>query len=216
MSGAAPPQSQAAPRRQNAPLVLPTTEKVLVIDLEATCWVNNASRPAGEQSEIIEVGWALLNVLSNTLLRTGTILVKPIHSSVSKFCTQLTTITQEMVDTEGVTLKEAFDFLVDELGSKDLSWASYGDWDKKMVRQECKVFNLPYPFGKTYTNIEALFKELYSGHRGDYGMATVYKAVLGKQIEGTHHRGGDDAKNIAVMLGELLKMRSQSRCNIEQ
>jgi len=196
-------------RRQDAPLALPATENVLVIDLEATCWESNAAKPADEEHEIIEVGWALLDVPSNGLLRTGTILVKPIHSRVSPFCTRLTTITQEMVETEGVTLKEAFDLLVDELGSKCVSWASYGAYDKNMVRRQCKVFGLEYPFGETHTNVKTLFKELYRGHRGNYGMATAYKAVFHKPIEGTHHRGGDDAKNIAVMLGELLKMRNK-------
>ena len=196
-------------RRQDAPLVLPTTERVLVIDLEATCWESGAARPADEQHEIIEVGWALLDVQSNTLVRTGTVLVKPIRSRVSAFCTQLTTITQEMVDGEGVTLKEAFDLLVDELGSKSMSWASYGEYDKNMVRRQCGVFGLEYPFGETHTNVKTLFKELYSGHRGDYGMASAYKAVFGKQIEGTHHRGGDDARNIAVMLGALLASMSK-------
>lgn len=179
---------------------------MLVIDLEATCWESNKAKPADEENEIIEVGWALLDVPSNGLLRTGTILVKPIHSRVSAFCTQLTTITHEMVETEGVTLQEAFDFLVDELGSKSVSWASYGEYDKKMVRRQCGVFGLEYPFGETqtHTNVKTLFKELYKGHRGDYGMASAYRVVLGQRIEGTHHRGGDDAKNIAVMLGALL------------
>lgn len=208
-------QPESAPRNQYyksrrdgpPPLVLPRTEKVLVIDLEATCWESNSSKPADEQNEIIEVGWALLDVPSNTLVRTGTILVKPIHSRVSSFCTQLTTITQEMVDTEGVTLKEAFDYLVDELGSKNMSWASYGEYDRNMVRRQCGVFGLAYPFGETHTNVKTLFKELYKGHRGNYGMATAYKAVFGKPIEGTHHRGGDDARNIGVMLGALLKKK---------
>lgn len=194
-------------RRQDAPLVLPTTEKVLVVDLEATCWENKAAKPGNEQAEIIEVGWALLDVPSNALLRTGTILVKPVHSRVSEFCTELTTITQAMVDGEGVTLKEAFEFLVDELGSKSVSWASYGEYDKNMVRRQCEVFGLEYPFGETHTNVKTVFKDVYRGHRGNYGMASAYRVVFGKPIEGTHHRGGDDARNIAVMLGALLKKR---------
>jgi inhibitor of KinA sporulation pathway (predicted exonuclease) len=177
---------------------------VLVIDLEATCWESNKAKPADEENEIIEVGWALLDARSNVLDRTGTILVKPIRSRVSGFCTELTTITQEMVEREGVTLKEAFDFLVDGLGSKGVSWASYGEYDKKMVRRQCEVFGLEYPFGETHTNVKTLFKSVYRGHRGDYGMAKAYKAMFSKQIEGTHHRGGDDAKNIGVMLGALL------------
>ena len=60
----------------------------------------------------------------------GTILVTPVKSRVSAFCTQ------EMVDEEGVTPKEAFEFLVKELHSKKISWASYGEYDKNMVRKQ--------------------------------------------------------------------------------
>lgn len=187
-------------------LILPVTDAVLVIDLEATCWDKHPP-PLGEQSEIIEVGWALLDVPSNHLTRTGTILVKPVKSHVSAFCTQLTTITQEMVDEEGVTLKGAFEFLVKELGSKKISWASYGEHDKNMARKQCRIFGLDYPFRDVHTNVKTLFKLRYSDYRGSCGMDAAYKKVMGKEIEGTHHKGGDDAKNIATMLGTLLNTK---------
>ena len=129
---------------QVPPLILPVTDSVLVVDLEATCWEKEPP-PSGEQYEIIEVGWALLDVPSNHLTRAGTILVKPVKSRVSAFCTRLTTITQEMVDEQGITLKETFEFLVKELDSKKISWASYGEYDKKMVRKQCGLFGLDYP-----------------------------------------------------------------------
>jgi inhibitor of KinA sporulation pathway (predicted exonuclease) len=179
------------PQRQDARLVLPTTNTVLVIDLEATCWESKESKPADEEHEIIEVGWALLDVRANALVRTGTMLVRPVRSRVSEFCTGLTTITQEMVDSSGVTLKEAFDFLVDSLGSKELSWASYGEYDKEMVRRQCGVFGLEYPFGETHTNVKTVFKTVYKGRKGSgLGMARAYAAVFKRPIEGTHHRGG--------------------------
>jgi inhibitor of KinA sporulation pathway (predicted exonuclease) len=193
-------------KRQNPPLILPVTDAVLVIDLEATCWDKQPS-PPGEQSEIIEVGWALLAVPSNHLTQTGTILVKPVKSRVSAFCTQLTSITQEMVDEEGVTLKGAFEFLVNELDSKKISWASYGEYDKNMVRKQCSIFGLDYPFGDVHTNVKTLFKLRYSNYKGSYRMDAAYRRVMGKEIEGTHHRGGDDAKNIATMLGTLLNTK---------
>jgi inhibitor of KinA sporulation pathway (predicted exonuclease) len=193
-------------KRQNAPLILPVTDSVLVVDLEATCW-DKQPPPPGEQNEIIEVGWALLDVPSNHLTRTGTTLVKPIKSRVSTFCTQLTTITQEMVDEEGVTLKEAFEFLVKELDSKKISWASYGAYDRNMVRKQCGIFGLDYPFGSVHTNVKTLFNERYKDHKGSCGMSDIYRRVMGKEIEGIHHRGGDDAKNIATMLGTLLNMK---------
>ena len=192
-------------KRYDPPLILPVTDAVLVVDLEATCW--DTPPPPGEQNEIIEVGWALLDVPSNHVGRTGTILVKPVKSRVSAFCTQLTTITQEMVDEEGVTLKAAFEFLKKELDSKKISWASYGEYDKNMVRKQCSIFGLRYPFGDVHTNVKTLFKLRYRDYKGYYRMDAAYRRVMGKEIEGTHHRGGDDAKNIAMMLGTILNTK---------
>src|SRR5258706_2885487 len=196
--GVAPNRNQYR-RRQDAPLVLPTTEKVLVIDLEATCWESNEAKPAKEENEIIEVGWALLDVPTNALVRTGTLLVKPIHSRVSAFCTQLTTITKEMVETEGVTLKEAFDFLVGELGSKSVSWVSYGEYISTWAAAVRGVW-VEHPFGEADTNVKTVFKEVYRGQQGNYGVATAYKAVMGKPTSPRSRR----PKEYRDMFGALL------------
>lgn len=52
--------------------------------------------------------------------------------------------------------------------------------------------------------MKALFRKCCSDYRGNYGLKAVYKMAIGKEIEATHHRGGDDATNIATMLGTLL------------
>jgi len=64
-----------------------------VVDVEATCW--EGEPPAGQHSEIIEIGIVVLNL--ETLERTGkrSVMVRPEHSEVSAFCTRLTGITPE-------------------------------------------------------------------------------------------------------------------------
>ena len=105
----------------------------------------------------------------------GTILVMPVKSRVSAFCTQ------EMVD-EGVTPKEAFEFLVKGLHSKKISWASYGEYDKNMLRKQGGMFELDCPFGSVYTNVKTLFKKRYSEYKGNLGMEAAYKAVMPKPV----------------------------------
>ncbi|PVG02988.1 hypothetical protein CPB86DRAFT_779865 [Serendipita vermifera] len=110
--------------RRDAPAdqVWPTESHMLVVDLEATCW--NGPKPPGEDNEIIEIGWALINLKANppTIEQNGTYLVKPTRSKVSDFCTELTTITPQLLDEEGMTLKEAYDKLREEVDSKSYSW----------------------------------------------------------------------------------------------
>ena len=77
------------------------TNKIIIIDLEATCW--EGIPPQGEVSEIIEIGICLLDTLTGEISDNRGILVKPTHSKISPFCTQLTTITPELVAREGVS-----------------------------------------------------------------------------------------------------------------
>lgn len=74
---------------------------------------------------------------------------------------------------------------------------SWGDYDKNMINRQCKAFQVDSPFNPSHFNIKALFKSVYPDSEGGYGMATAFKSIMGRNIEGTHHRGGDDAKNIA-------------------
>jgi len=172
---------------------------ILVVDVEATCW--EGSPPPGEQNEIIEVGWAVLDVPDGVVVQNGTVLVKPERSRVSAFCTQLTTLTQEQVD-GGVSFGEVCRFLEEELASKAGTWASYGAYDRRQFARQCESFSVPYPFSDTHLNVKNLFA-LVHGLQREVGMAATMQ-ILGRDLHGTHHRAGDDALNIAGILAELI------------
>lgn len=175
-----------------------THNTVLVVDVEATCW--QGSPPPGEQSEIIEVGWCLLDTAVGAIEDSGTILVRPQRSKVSAFCTELTTLTPAQVN-GGVSFAEACAFLMDALDSRSLTWASYGDYDRKQFVRQCEAFGVPYPFGETHINVKTLFAAGHDLPR-PVGMAGALR-ILGLPLEGTHRRGGDDARNIARILAHV-------------
>ena len=80
-------------------------DHVLVIDIESTCW-DGGFPPRGEANDIIEIGLTRLELSSGRRLEKRSILVRPERSKVSPFCTELTTLTQEQVDT-GILFKDA-------------------------------------------------------------------------------------------------------------
>jgi inhibitor of KinA sporulation pathway (predicted exonuclease) len=171
---------------------------VLVVDLETTCW--EGPLPPGQENEIIEIGICFLNVASGERLRKESLIVKP-KSQISPFCTKLTTLTQADVD-RGIPLADACAALV-KMGSKNHVWASYGDFDRRQFEKECRSKNIPYPFGNTHWNVKNLFA-LRRKLAREVGMAEALE-MLKIPLEGTHHRGGDDAYNIAAILAELLR-----------
>lgn len=176
-------------------------DKITVVDIEATCWNGNA--PEGMVSDIIEIGICLLDVNTGEISDNRGIIVKPERSTVSDFCTELTTITPELVDREGISYKEACAILRKEYQTQSRAWASFGAYDLKQFQRQCGDLGIGYPFGPSHINVKTLFAlKNKLGH--EVGMDGALKS-LKIPLEGTHHRGVDDANNIAKILREILR-----------
>lgn len=172
---------------------------IIVVDIECTCW--DGPNPPDQENEIIEVGICRLNPHTGERASKRSILVKPERSTVSPFCTQLTTLTQEQVDT-GISFAAACLQIEREYKTRQRVWASYGDYDRQMFERQCAARGVQYPFNASHLNVKTLFT-LLRGMRHDVGMATAMQ-LMGLTLEGTHHRGDDDAWNVALMLAKLV------------
>ena len=174
-------------------------DQILVVDLECTCW--DGETPPGQSGEIIEVGICLLDTTTLTRSSKESILVRPQRSQISPFCTQLTTLTQEQVET-GITFEQACNRLRKEYNAGDRTWASYGDFDRRQFEHQCQETGVRYPFGKTHLNVKNL---LWLALNEPYELGMQHAlARVNLPLEGTHHRGVDDAWNIAELLAWLL------------
>ena len=174
-------------------------DQIIVVDVESTCWEKRP--PAGQESEIIEIGICTVDVTSGRRLEKQSILVRPEYSTVSKFCTQLTTLTQEQVE-KGIAFQEACSILKKKYLSKERIWASYGDYDRLQFERQCRARNISYPFGPGHINVKSLLAIIHALPR-EIGMSEALE-LLNLPLSGVHHRAGDDAWNIAHILSELL------------
>lgn len=175
-------------------------DKIIIVDLEATCW-EGFDAPQGQQNEIIEIGVCLLDPKAAEVTEKRSILVKPLESDISEFCTNLTSITQEMVDTQGIAFDAACKILETEYDSRNRLWASWGSFDRKFFFKQCKRRDVRYPMSKKHANLKRVFQDNY-GQR--MGLARALAASHIEQI-GTAHRGDDDAYNTAVLLNHLMQ-----------
>ncbi|MEL6109977.1 MAG: 3'-5' exonuclease [Planctomycetota bacterium] len=176
-------------------------EIILVVDLESTCW--SGDPPPGQSSEIIEIGICPVDVNTMTRIEKRSILVKPVRSEISAFCTELTTLAPKAFLDAG-SLADALRILKKQYASKDRLWASWGDYDRRQFERVCKDQKVGYPFGPSHLNVKSLFAAA-CGSNHEMGLDEAYKR-LGLTMEGTHHRGDDDAWNIANILCRLLKV----------
>lgn len=175
-------------------------DQIVVIDVESTCW--EGAPPPGQESEIIEIGVGTIDVATGERLARDDLLVRPEASSVSAFCTELTTLTQQQVD-GGISFAEACDVLQGTYRTKDRLWASYGDYDRRQFERQCQARGVAYPFGPGHLNVKTLFAIIHALPR-EVGMDAALER-LGLPLDGTHHRAGDDAWNIALILASLIR-----------
>jgi inhibitor of KinA sporulation pathway (predicted exonuclease) len=180
-------------------------DKLIVIDLEATC---DEPRPAWK-SEIIEIGACFLDKQTLKVYGERSWLIKPTKTPITKFCTKLTTITPEMVEKDGVTLQQALKELEEEYQISKRSWASWGNYDRRMLQYDCKDKGIEFA-GNDSNHINLSFLIAFElGEFKERGVEAVMQD-FGLEMHGTHHRGVDDAVNIARLYAEHCQRQRDS------
>lgn len=168
----------------------------LVIDVEATCWEKKGEHT--DENEIIEIGAVLIDN-SNSVTWSASWFVKPILNPIlSEFCLNLTSIKQADIDS-APSFPTAISALVSEVEKQtnqafsENIFVSWGNYDRNQFLKDCERHAVAYPFGP-HVNIKAHFLEKYGLKKAGVPRAME---VLGLPFKGTHHRGIDDALNIA-------------------
>ena len=170
------------------------TSIINVVDIEATCW----SHPTPKFSEIIEVGITTINMKENKLEDPSSIILKPELNSISRFCTELTSLTQEDVDISSHDLKYVCQLLETGWKSKKYIWASWGDYDRTQFKRECNFKNVAYPFGKRHINVCTIFS-LWEGLTKQVSLANA-AGRLDFKFVGRQHRADVDSQMVARIL----------------
>ena len=201
------------------------TKRILVVDVESTCWEHYADRPAGLQSEIIEIGFSELDTDTLKVSPGESIYVIPEGGELSPFCERLTGISwNTLLMNNAVRYKVAVEKLRERFPElRHTAWASWGDYDREMFvsmailhggsptgvviehRKAEPTFGYApdvYPFGRAHINIRVL-DALVREQPKQSGMEAL--EAYGLKFEGRPHCGRDDAFNTAHMLAEILR-----------
>jgi inhibitor of KinA sporulation pathway (predicted exonuclease) len=163
----------------------------IVVDLEATCWEDRSKSP----NEIIEIGAVMVNEYKEQISEFDTFVKPIIHTQLSDFCTQLTSITQTLVDSAPL-FPQAIAGFQNWITSHSDEYVlcSWGFYDKKQFENDCLLHNLPADWIKAHWSIKHQYSKIKN--MKPMGMEQALAKEL-LTLEGTHHRGIDDAKNIA-------------------
>ena len=190
------------PAKKQAEAALPW-DCFAVLDFEATCENNVKLDP----QEIIEFPLVLVDAQTLERVDEFRTYVRPERNpKLTQFCTELTGILQEQVDAAPVwteALKQAQKWLRKRSYGRCLL-VTCGDWDlRQMMPAQCKLHGEAVPADFLHwLNIKILFEQVTGKRKtGMAGMLTELEMTL----DGRHHCGLDDCRNIARILQELLR-----------
>lgn len=172
----------------------------IVIDLEATCWKNVMDFT---KMEIIEIGAVRLSGDTLAVVDKFSRFVRPWQNPIlSSFCSDLTSIMQEDVDNAEL-FSTVFPQFLHWIGGEDYHVVTWGNYDIKQFNIDCQRHDLLLPdeFTSSYINLKKEFSRKVNC--GPCGMKQALRR-LKLPLLGTHHRGIDDARNIARIAQIIL------------
>lgn len=178
---------------------------IACVDLEATC-CNDNSFPRDEM-EIIEIGITVVDSKQQIVARFDSFVKPTIHTTLTDFCKELTTIEQKDVDnaeTWDVVAAKVDAFLDAQMERPDalgMLWMSWGDFDRNVIARECSRWKIESPMPPVHYNLKYGDARL----RNTTKERGLYKAITSSNINfpGTLHRAGDDAHAVALVLQHI-------------
>jgi 3'-5' exoribonuclease 1 len=175
----------------------------LVIDLEATC--DDGGRVPKREMEIIEIGAVLVDAISFEPLAEFQSFVRPVrHRTLTPFCRKLTSITQAQVD-GAPGFPAVIQSLREFMANERPLFCSWGNYDRGQFGLDAGYHKVELPFGSDHLNLKEAFSHAL-GTSKRFGMAGALRE-LGLPLTGTHHRGIDDARNIARILPYAIEAK---------
>ncbi|XP_023327486.1 ERI1 exoribonuclease 2 isoform X2 [Eurytemora carolleeae] len=189
---------------------------LLIIDFESTCWQEKSS---GFPPEIIEFPVLLVDLVTGETVSEFHEYVMPTeHPRLTSFCTQLTGINQETVES-GIPLgtclllfnswikemTEKYNLSSDSSTGNLYTCCTWSDWDLNLcLENECKRKQLKKPLElRRWIDIRAVYKQFYQ--RTPKGLKGGLKDV-GLEFEGREHSGIEDARLVLSMVQSGCKL----------
>lgn len=177
---------------------------IILFDLEATC--SDDEVIPRDQMETIEIGAVAVNFLSLDIIDEFDMFIKPVRNTIlTKFCTNLTSITQEDVD-GAPEFPLVFNKFVNWTESYESNgrvlYCSWGNYDIKQLQRDCTYHKVEYNHFINHLNIMQEFSRV-QGRKKRYGMKRALN-IIGQPLYGVHHRGIDDSKNMIKLLPYIL------------
>jgi len=169
---------------------------ILFVDLEMTCFEREQNTEENF-TEVIEIGIVSVDNKNAKIIDKASYLIRNEYMPISDYCTTITTITQNLIDKEGMSLKEACNLIQDRFGSHNKTWLAWGCGDYNHLEKNCKLKDVKNPFSDNYIN----FSEIFALTKGVVKSGGLRKNLIANGISynGQQHRAMVDAEATAEL-----------------
>jgi len=173
---------------------------ILIVDVESTRWEGKLL--SGKHRDIIEIGVVELHMENFKAYKWNKIFVST-DQEISRYCTELTGITRELLRSEGISYQIACSKLFQEYNSYNRIWISWGDYDRLQFIENSQRLKGVYPFSNSHINLKHLFSLMMGLTKG----VSLDKALelSNLEFEGIRHSALDDALNTAKLFIWMVK-----------
>jgi 3'-5' exoribonuclease 1 len=153
--------------------------------------------------ETIEVGLVVINLETLEIVDEFQRFIRPqINPILSDFCKKLTSIQQGDVDSAGTYVEVGQVLGAFIARYPNAAWASWGAYDARQLERDSGFAKCPSLLaGLQHFNVRKWHKGLYDNQQ--QGLKQTVEA-MGLVLQGTYHRGIDDANNVASIIKEIL------------
>ncbi|MEO1217369.1 MAG: 3'-5' exonuclease [Bacteroidota bacterium] len=172
----------------------------IIVDLEATCW---KKKEKGQTNEIIEIGAVSINEQGEVLGEFAEFIKPKLNPILSDFCLELTSISQAAIDT-AQTFPEVIKDFQDWIGvnQREYFLCSWGFYDKRQFSKDCQLHEIDTNWLEAHISVKHQYAKIKALSK-PCGMARALN-LEELVLEGTHHRGIDDARNISRIFRKYL------------
>lgn len=181
-----------------------SSSKIQYIDLELQCW-EDGKCPIGQTKHIIQIGLVEIDSTTLQITRKENYYIKPNNKNfeISKYCTNLTGITQEVIASKGKKFNEVMNTIRNNFSPRKKVTYAWG-LDNYDIINHCKQYSCENPWEYTgIWDLGTIFQSSYSIKR----KLTLEKAInhMNLTFIGRPHDGLIDAVNLANLHCEMIR-----------
>ena len=184
-----------------------TEDKAVIFDLEFTSWPGSNERNwslPNEDREIIQIGAVKIETTGDMReVDSFQILVRPLKNPIlSDYIVNLTEITQEKVEKEGILFPLALSRFINFIGEHPIDILSNGG-DEEVIEENCQIHNIPFlSIFKKSTDLKIYFSEVLGISRKNC-TSGMLPELFGLNNHEKQHDALGDARSISQALRYL-------------